>query len=332
VTKLERMPLCTSLSPLQPLNRMGKSIGTNDLFIKRDDLLGRVLGGNKLRKLEFIVPKALAQGADTLITTGSFESNHACVTAAVARMLGLAPAVVLMGPAGQRAPTLNERIQRRLGAEIHRVEYTEGDQTSRARLADRVEARLAELTEDLHQRGRHPYIVPAAGCCLEGSYAFAEAFDELHEQMRRLGHQHYDIFLAVGTGSTYAGLWCGAQRAGADVRIRGISIARPNPRCAAETCKAAERLCHHLGLADPQDHQLDISDSFVGEGYAKPTPWSTKGLELALQTEGLLLDHTYTGKAAGAMMAMFEKEPPDRPVVFWHTGGVSGAIDSLVGR
>ena len=327
---LESVELRVGVSPLHRSLRLESVLRVRTMYIKRDDLLGRVLGGNKLRKLEYILPNALAEGADTLITTGSFESNHVCLTAAVARALGLHAAVVLMGPAGQRDQTFNEKIQQRLGVETRTVEYIEGDPDSRAALAERVNDCVVELTENLRRRGRRPFFVPPAGCCLEGTYAFVVAFDELHEQMRQLGHAGYDVFLAVGTGSTYAGLWCGATRAAADVRIRGISIARANPRCTAETRKAAERVCDHLGLARPQDRDLDISDAFVGDGYAKATPWSTRGIAMAMETEGLLLDHTYTGKTLGAMAMILENEPSERPVVFWHTGGVSGAIDSLM--
>jgi 1-aminocyclopropane-1-carboxylate deaminase/D-cysteine desulfhydrase-like pyridoxal-dependent ACC family enzyme len=115
------------------------------------------------------------------------------------------------------------------------------------------------------------------------------------------------------------------------VKIRGISIALRNPRCRKETRKAAERVCHSLGLPSPELSELDITDSFIGEGYAKPTEWSTRGIELALRTEGLLLDHTYTGKALGAMITLLEKESPNHPVVFWHTGGITGAVDNLFG-
>jgi 1-aminocyclopropane-1-carboxylate deaminase/D-cysteine desulfhydrase-like pyridoxal-dependent ACC family enzyme len=311
--------------------RLGMNIGVETLLIKRDDLLGRGLGGNKLRKLEFIVSQALSQGADTLITIGSFESNHVCLMSIVARMQGLHPIVVLMGPAGERPQTLNNSIQCRLEVETHIIEYIENDIASQATVRQRVDTRVSELMEKLTQKGRHPFFVPEGGCCLEGSYAFVEAFDELHEQMRKQGHQKYDIIVPVGSGSTYAGLWCGSQRAGAEVKIRGISIALRNPRCRKETRKAAERVCNKLGLRSPELNELDITDMFIGEGYAKSSSGSTRGIELALRTEGLLLDHTYTGKALGAMVTLLEKKLLNHPLVFWHTGGVSGAVDNLFG-
>jgi 1-aminocyclopropane-1-carboxylate deaminase/D-cysteine desulfhydrase-like pyridoxal-dependent ACC family enzyme len=289
-----------------------------------------VLGGNKLRKLEYIIPVAQRQKSDTLITTGSFESNHAALTATAAKMLGMHAAIVLMGTDGQRQYSLNEKIQQQLGAEIRTVYFTENDTKSRSNLSERVAEQVEQLTEDLKRRGRKPFFVPPAGCCLEGTYSFVKAFEELNKQMQKSGCNSYDIVLAVGTGSTYAGLWCGAKKAKADVKIYGISIARTNPRCTNETIQAAERVCEYLNLPIPKENELNITDEYIGPGYAKPTESSKRGIETALKTEGLLLDHTYTGKALGAMLDMVKAGViGNRPIVFWHTGGVPGAVDAL---
>ena len=320
--------LLAASSPLIKLSNLVHEIQVSSLYVKRDDLLGRVLGGNKLRKLEYILPKAIEQKADTLITTGSFESNHVCLTAATAKMLGMHPAMVLMGPQGQQETTLNERIQRKLGADIRVVYY---DSDNRQDLSKRVDQAVQQLTDELIEKGRKPFFVPPAGCCLEGTYAFVEAFDELHEQMLQNGHRCYDIVLAVGTGSTFAGLWCGAKRRGADVNLYGVSIARKNPRCVQETIVAAKRVCDKLQIPIPLPEDLSITDEYIGDGYAKPTELSQQAVQMALEKEGLLLDNTYTGKAMGGMMDMIHKgEIGSRPIVFWHTGGVAGAIDSLI--
>jgi 1-aminocyclopropane-1-carboxylate deaminase/D-cysteine desulfhydrase-like pyridoxal-dependent ACC family enzyme len=327
--QLERLPLTVTPSPLHRLDRLGAAWDVGELWIKRDDLLGRVLGGNKLRKLEYILPLARSAGADALVTTGSFESNHCCLTASVAHMLGLEAGLILMGPRGPRVPTANERIVRRLGTEILTVEYDEDDPASRADLARRVEVRLAELTESMEKRGRRVFLVPPGGSSLEGSYAFFRAFGELHEQMKQHGREAYSIVLAVGTGSTFAGLWCGAAGLAADVRVCGVSIARTNPRCIDESLKAVERLCRFLNLSVPDAEALDIRDGFVGDGYSKPTPESVPAIQMARETEGLLLDHTYTGKALGALRHFWSGRSEGHPIVFWHTGGVSGAMDDI---
>ena len=326
--RLQRLCLASIPTPLTPMLGLADKTNVKSLYIKRDDLLGRILGGNKLRKLEYIIPEARRQNADSLITTGNFESNHVCLTVSVALMLNMEAGVVLMGPEGHTLKTFNEKIQRKLGASIRTVFYKEGDPESRSRLNEQVEQQVNALTEEFKAKGRRPFFVPPAGCCLQGTYAFFEAFGELDNQMQAEGHRSYDIVLAVGTGSTFAGLWCGAQCSQSDVNIYGISIARLNPRCRSETVKAAERVCSYLGLNVPKADELNIIDEYIGDGYAKPTAWSERAIKTALETEGLLLDHTYTGKAMGAMLTMIEKKQlGERPVVFWHTGGVAGAID-----
>jgi 1-aminocyclopropane-1-carboxylate deaminase/D-cysteine desulfhydrase-like pyridoxal-dependent ACC family enzyme len=149
--------------------------------------------------------------------------------------------------------------------------------------------------------------------------------------MCEMGCPKYTLALAVATGSTFAGLWCGIQRSRAPVSLRGFSIARPNPRCKDETIRAAERVCGHLDIPVPTPDDLDITDQYIGDGYACPTAWSEEGVSHALRTEGLLLDHTYSGKAFGALRRELKsKGRPAEPIVFWHTGGVAGAIDSIL--
>jgi len=326
--KLTRFEIAILPTPLLRLSRLEQRLKTKNLYIKRDDLLGRVLGGSKLRKLEYIIPEVLKEKADTLITTGSFESNHASLTAAVAKMLGMEAAVVLMGPKNKKLIAFNEKIQQHLGVTIKTVEFDESDPESRAGLGEQVKQQVQELTDKLISLGKKPYFVPPAGCCLEGTYSFVKAFDELNEQMQKSGCNSYDIVLTVGTGSTFAGLWCGAKKTNSDVKIYGISIARTNPRCINETIKAAKRVCEYLNLPVPKESELNITDKYIGPGYAKPTDWSYEGIHLALETEGLLLGHTYTGKAMGALIDMLKKGLlGSRPIVFWHTGGVAGAID-----
>lgn len=326
---LKRIVLGLTPTPLQRLGHIEKALGLNvELYAKRDDLLGCILGGNKLRKLEYILPLARAENADILVTTGSLESNHVCLTVAAARMLGLGASVLLMRPLEGPQANLNLQIEQWLGAQTVILCYAEED---RARLGELVDARLAELLRDLESRGRRPFIVPPGGCCLEGTAAFVHAFDELHAQMGERGRAAYDIVLAVGTGSTFAGLWCGARAAKADVEVFGISIARPRPRCEQETAKSIVRLSEPLGLEPPAAEALSVTDEFVGSGYARPTEAARQAAEAALKHEGLLLDPTYTAKAFAGLLAMVRAgRIGARPVVFWHTGGVAGAVDALM--
>jgi 1-aminocyclopropane-1-carboxylate deaminase/D-cysteine desulfhydrase-like pyridoxal-dependent ACC family enzyme len=314
------------------MHRIEEELGCSALFVKRDDLLGRGLGGNKLRKLEYIFAKALSEGATSLITIGGFESNNIALLSILARMYKLRPIIVLMGPMGEKPHSINVAVLKKLNVETHIVRYEEDDFSSRATVRMQVDLKVEELVERLKVEGESPYYVPEGGCCLEGTYAFCGAFDELHSQMKANDMPSYDIYLPVGSGSSFAGIWCGKQRANADVKLIGISIALKKYRCCKEIIKAAERVCELISINPPSMDDLDVKDHFIGDGYGKRTEHSKRGVELALREEGLLLDHTYTGKALGAMLEIFRNLGPStgRPVVFWHTGGMPGAIDCLV--
>jgi 1-aminocyclopropane-1-carboxylate deaminase/D-cysteine desulfhydrase-like pyridoxal-dependent ACC family enzyme len=327
--ELGKIPLCALPTPLLAAPRLGEAMGIPNLWLKRDDLLGLALGGNKLRKMEYIAAAAMTQGAGAMVTSGSWESNLVSVLSVTARILGMKSGVVFMVPSGPRERNFNSLLEQTLGTEVRGVEYVEGDLASRVSARHRAEIELADLREELDQQGLTSYTVPEGGACLEGSYSFVEAFDELHGQMLAQGHDRYDVYLPVGSGSTYAGLWCGARRSGADVRIRGIGIALPLRRCLLETRKAAARVCEILQIDVPEKSDLDITDEFLGKAYAAPSEESREGVRLALETSGLLMDHTYSGKALGGMKKLLGREAPDRPVVFWHTGGVAGAVDNL---
>mgnify|MGYP006294811265 CR=1 FL=1 len=323
---LKRYPLACLPTPLHSLDKTTELLEAGKMFIKRDDLTGRILGGNKLRKLEYIVSKALEEKADVLVTTGSFESNHVCLTCAVASMLGLKASVVLMGHEDDFNESYNYKIESKLNAEIHKMYYND---ENRSLIGQKVSDCVDNITSEIEKNGLNPFFVPGGGCCLEGSYAFTGAFKEMDQQMKTLGHDEYDVVLAVGTGSTFSGLWCGGQLYNKKVNIKGVSIARSNPRCIEETAKACNVLNEYLYLEQVKPDQLDIADAFVGEGYGRKTDISKSGVDLGLKNEGILFDHTYAGKAFGAMTDLIKrKEIGERPIVFWHTGGIAGSIDA----
>jgi 1-aminocyclopropane-1-carboxylate deaminase/D-cysteine desulfhydrase-like pyridoxal-dependent ACC family enzyme len=330
---LEKLQICAIPTPLHELNGLRKELDCRPLYAKRDDLLGRVLGGNKLRKLEYILAKAKEEGASTVITIGGFESNNIALLSILAGMYGLKAVIVLMGPRNSKPRNFNNAILAKLSVTVHMVDYIEGDLASRATVRKAVELKVEEITRQLSERGETVFYVPEGGSCLEGTYAFYEAFGELHGQMAGIGVSNYDICLSVGSGSSFAGLWCGVKGEGVDVNLIGISIALKQYRCRKEVIKAATRVCEMTGIEPPVMDELDIRDEFIGDGYGEPSSHSLNGVAQALGTEGLLLDHTYTGKAMGAMIELVTigdyAQPRERPLVFWHTGGVPGAVDAL---
>lgn len=338
-----KISLTLTPTPLHRMSQMEKLVQGPPLFVKRDDLLGRILGGHKLRKLEYIIPVALSDNADILVTVGAVDSNHACFTAFFAKMLGLRAIIFLISKQGkrlhynQREVALNDIMTSKLGAELRFVEEILDDTEDKAGLvSETTEKQIREqidiLFTELQEKGHHPFYIPPGGCCLAGCYAMIEAFDELHAQMISQGVDSYDIFIPVGTGATYAGLWAGVQKRQCDVRIYGISCAASNPTCREIVTNATIELCNDIGLSLPDSQQLNIIDDFVGEGYGQPTEVSKEAIDVAFRSEGLLLDHTYTGKSFGGLLTLVRRHKSEfkRPIVFWHTGGIPEGIGDIL--
>jgi 1-aminocyclopropane-1-carboxylate deaminase/D-cysteine desulfhydrase-like pyridoxal-dependent ACC family enzyme len=311
--------------------RVGAALGRQEFYFKRDDLLGRALGGSKLRKLELICADARRIGADCLVTEGALESNHASLTSVVGSVLELPVSLVLSGEKGAVQSPVHAGLQARCGAEVHLVEYDASHRESALAARVTVKETTAALLDDLRRRGHRPYWIPEGGCCPLGSYSFAMAFAEVHEQMRMRGHERYEIYVAVGTGSTYAGLLCGAWRCGARVRIRGVSVAYPRKRAIMQARKAISELCASQGWDSRGIEEIEICDNYLGSGYGAPTAAANEAIDSVLCMEGLLLDLTYTGKAMAGALDLLARDASSLPVVFWHTGGIPGAVGRLFG-
>lgn len=318
----QRFPLAFLPTPLHPLARLsaGPQLPTADLqlWIKRDDQTGLAGGGNKTRKLELLVADALAQGADTLITTGAVQSNHCRQTAAAAARAGLACHLVL----GGREPdvvTGNLLLDRLLGAEIH---WT----TREERLP-----RLHALADELRAAGRRPYTITYGGSDPVGAAGYVLALEELYGQARALGIHLDAIVVASSSGGTQAGLVVGAWRLGWDVPILGISIDEPAHRLRVNVADLATRTAARWGRPHtfaPGDILVD--DSYLGGGYGVMGTLEREAITLMARTEGILLDPVYTGRAFGGLLDILRARPetfarPDRPgtvnILFWHTGG-----------
>ena len=294
-------------TPLEAMDRLGAELGLppGRLLVKRDDLTGIGGGGNKVRKLEYLVDDALAQGCDVLVTGGGRQSNHARLTVAVANRLGLDSVLVLSGGA-PGVPTGNVRLDLVLGAEIVRSEADDYYAT---------EAAIDAECERLAAAGRRPYRMPIGGASPVGALGYVSAALELRDQLG----EHVDLVVtADGSGGTHAGLVAGL---GDHSLVLGVDVGtRPDlddrvPEKAAEVAALA-------GLPEPVGGvQLD-HDRF-GPGYGAPTDASLEAMRLAARTEGLLLDPVYTAKAmAGLLAAVREGRAGDGPIVFLHTGGL----------
>jgi 1-aminocyclopropane-1-carboxylate deaminase/D-cysteine desulfhydrase-like pyridoxal-dependent ACC family enzyme len=310
--KIPRLPLTFTPTPIEELARLREALDTNTrLVVKRDDALPLGFGGNKIRKLHVVAAQALDAGADTLITTGGVQSNHARATAAVAARLGLGCVLVANGRP-QDKPTANALLDRLLGAEIRYVSSREG----------RAPA-MEQAAEELRRRGKSPFVIPLGASTAHGAAAYAAAVSELLAQMPAPDV----IVLSTSSGGTQAGIVAGCALHGASTRVIGISADDPAAAITMEIRRILGDLERLIDLEPGtlSGAPLEIDDTFVGGGYGVPTPQSTEAIELCARREALFLDPTYTAKAmAGLVARVRRREFAGATVLFWHTGGQVG--------
>ncbi|ABS62557.1 1-aminocyclopropane-1-carboxylate deaminase [Parvibaculum lavamentivorans DS-1] len=290
------------------------------LFIKRDDCTGLASGGNKTRKLEFLIGEALAAGADTIITTGALQSNHARQTAAAAAAAGLSCVLVLFDSVPYRGHAYrssgNLLLDRLLGAEV-RIEEADAD-------AGEV---FRKLFREIEGRGGKPYFVPVGGSSAVGSLGYAAAYLEIADQLEVLSISNAALVHASSSGGTQAGLIAGAQIRPNGPAVIGINVYRADNHRMAEdihalACKTAEI----LNVPLPELSAVTLEGGFLGERYGIPTEAMKEAVELTARTEGVLLDPVYTGKGMAGFLAKavagdYAKQDA---AVFLHTGGMAG--------
>lgn len=326
--KLPRARLGFFPTPLQRLDRLSERLGIN-LYMKQDDFTGvNLFGGNKVRKLEYLLGKAVADGATHAITYGATQSNHAMETAAACRRLGLQPilyltAVVAPKPGELRANLLLDRI---LGAEVHIVpiEPGEAEADAEARSFEMGRARAAELNAS----GRTCFDIPMGGASALGSVGFAAAMIELQEQCDALGSLRFSrIYHSTGTGGTMAGLHAGRAMLGMDVQIISVA-ASPKEESSyldrvCKLCRDALALVGSDAVPDRSAMRLDLTQ--WQPGYEQPSEAASEAIHLLARTEGLFVDPVYTGKALAALLADVNNGSIRKgdDVLFWHTGGAT---------
>jgi D-cysteine desulfhydrase family pyridoxal phosphate-dependent enzyme len=316
-----RRPLATLPTPLEPMPRLGASLDLPRLFIKRDDLTGLALGGNKARKLDLLCADALEQGCNTLVTGGGVQSNHARMTAAAASRLGLACHLVLGGPPRDRK-TANLLLDQLFGATLHFTGDLDAGGLELEASADSysgLEQAITDVAERVRADGARPYAIPIGGASTVGAAAYALAADELANQLPDAGLSHVDIVVvADGSGGTHAGLLAGLPRA---TTVVGVDVGtRPNltdavPTLAAAAARACDRPVPTSDVIIDRDH--------FGAGYGALTDGALDALRATARLEGIALDPVYSAKAMAALITRVGdgRIPRDSTVVFWHTGG-----------
>jgi 1-aminocyclopropane-1-carboxylate deaminase/D-cysteine desulfhydrase-like pyridoxal-dependent ACC family enzyme len=298
-----------------PLEDGGRLPGGATLLVKRDDLTGLGLGGNKARKLELLCGAARAARADVLVSVGAAQSNHARMTAAAGARLGLETHLVL----GGRGPTRlegNQLLARLFGARLHHAGTDDWDE-----LAAHVEAR----SDALSAAGRRPFTIPLGGSTPAGCLGFAVAWGELLAQCERADVRPAAVVHASSTGGTHAGLLAGAALASTDIPIVAVDVAKGGDDLAARAVTLARGALDLLGRGDIAlpVNAVEVDRGATGAGYAQPTPEGDAALRWAARRLGLVLDRTYTAKAFAALLAAARRGRfgPGDAVVFWHTGG-----------
>jgi D-cysteine desulfhydrase len=312
-------------TPLMALDRLSERLGGIRLLVKRDDLTGLATGGNKTRKLEFLVGEALSLGCDTLITGGATQSNHCRQTAAAAAMRGLECHLVLGGSEPARAEG-NLLLDRLLGAEIH--------WSGPLRKGERI----PEIAEELRRKGRKPYVVPYGGSNAVGALGFVRAVREVAAQLAASGETVSHVVFASSSGGTQSGLVVGKALFRQAFDLVGIGIdkgeAGEGP-FEERVLELANETAARLDLGRPIARtEVVVRKEFLGGGYGVVGELERRAIRLAAGMEGLLLDPVYTGRAFGALLALAEQGEFRRgaTVLFWHTGGTAALFpyaDSL---
>ena len=317
LTIFPRVRLCHSPTPLESLENLTKELGGPTLYIKRDDCTGLATGGNKTRKLEFLIGQALQQGADTIITQGAVQSNHARQTAAAAAKFGLNCKILLE----RRVPNValnyeqtgNVLLDRMFGAELEW--WPAGED---------MNAIGRDVTEKVRQEGGVPYFIPGGGSNKVGALGYVNCAIELLQQADEQGLRIDTVVTSTGSAGTQAGLVVGLEDGNSGIKVYGVSARLPRDKQEELVYNLAVETATYVGMKGEISRESVVANSdYVGPGYGQPTPEMVEAVNLLARTEGILLDPVYSGKAMAGLIGEIRKGTfsKDDNIVFVHTGG-----------
>lgn len=319
-----RLPLATLPTPITDATRLRKALGGAGkcprILIKRDDLTSLGLGGNKARKLEYLVADARQHGATTLITTGAVQSNHARMTAAAAAMAGMRCVLVLTATSDQPPVAGNLLLDKLYGASIRLVPSVDP-----MLAVGQDEAIVAEVAGEETAAGRVPYVIPVGGSSGIGVFGYVSGSAELVEQLAESGVTASRLYYASGSRGTQAGLTLGAKLCEASYRVYGVAVSAGEPEKIERAKRIANEAASRLDLPERLElNELVTDQGYIGDGYGIPTPEALEAIELLAKTEAILLDPCYTSKAMAALIDHVRRGAlsADETVVFLHTGGM----------
>jgi len=317
LAKFPRRRYTEGKTPIEKLSRLSETLAGPTIYIKRDDLLGLAGGGNKTRKLEFLVAEALAQGADTLITCGAVQSNHCRLTLAAAVKEGLRCRLVLEERvAGSYKPESggNNFLFRLMGVEKIRVVPGGSDMT----------AAMQAAAEEVAGEGRRAYVIPGGGSNPVGATGYVACAEEILGQAFEMGINIDRIICASGSAGTHAGLVTGFCGNNSNIPVLGINVSRPKADQEKRVYDLVQRTARHVGVnSDIPREAVVCFDEYVGPGYSLPTPEMAEAVRMLARLEGILIDPVYTGKAMAGLIDLVRKGAFDQKenILFIHTGG-----------
>lgn len=314
---LPRVSLAHLPTPIEELSRLRQALGNSPrLWIKRDDQTGLATGGNKTRKLEFVVAEALAQGADTLVTAGGPQSNHCRQTAAAAAKLGLRCVLVLSGPPIPQAEWQgNLLLDALLAAEIR----WSGDRSR--------ETVLAETAAALQAEGARPYVIPVGASMAVGAVGYVAAVEELAGQLAASGLKLDRMVFTSGSAGTHAGLVVGVKALGLTTRVEGICDDENAAHLLEKIKGLAAETADYLGLKlQFEEEDFILHGQYGRVGYGVITPAEQEAIQLMARTEGIIVDPVYTARSLAGLIDLIRRGvyAPAETILFWHTGGVAG--------
>lgn len=325
-----RIKLTDLPTPLEEMPRLTKALGGPRLLVKRDDLTGAGLGGNKVRKLEFLLADAKEKGATAVITTGGPQTNHGRITIGASAKLGLKSSLVVMGV---KPPTIsgNLLVDYLMGADVHFVPPVQDESLSGydrwATDLENVENKVEAVAEDLRKQGEIPYIIKLGGTEPIGSLGYVNAAVELLNQLNERKIKADYLVCGIGTGGTMSGLLLGMKLLNSNMKVIGISVTAKDYMLAPMVMYECSEVADLLGIkAEVKEEEVTIYDQYLGKAYGHPTEDGAEAIMLTARSEGFILDPVYTGKAMAGLIDLSRKGmfTPDDTVIFLHTGGLPG--------
>lgn len=325
LSRFPRVPIVHGPTPLEPMKNLSALLGGPNLWIKRDDCTGLATGGNKTRKLEYLMADALEHKADTIITQGATQSNHARQTAAIAAKLGLACYIILEDRTGYSFEDYKQ------SGNVF-LDYLYGATVSEVPRDTNMDAAMEQLATKLRSDGKKPYVIPGGGSNPIGALGYVTCALELADQANTRGLNIDVLVHATGSAGTQAGLVAGFEGARAQIPVYGVGVRAPKLAQEERVFGLAQKTADLLGVPGSVSRESVVANSdYVGSGYGLPTPGMIEAVTMVARTEGILLDPVYSGKGMAGLIDLIRTGhyKKGQNIVFLHTGGAVGLYGYL---